>query len=652
MKEISKLVTDAVGGDKKALEELYLISQKSVYFTCLSFVKNENDAKDMTHDTYMTAFSKLSSLKEPESFEAWVNRIAVNTCKNFLARRKDISLDDENADVCNSVVDENFLPEEYVTDIEKRRVIMRIIRDSLSEVQYRTVIMFYFNEMSIREIAQSMDCPEGTVKFRLNAARAKIKESVLDYEEKNDEKLHSIAGIPFLTRLLRAEADSIDVPQIRIGFDFPSGGSVRPDTAAKNLASNGGKRMLGTLKAKVIAGAAAAVIVGGGVAAGVALSADNDSDDEPVTVYENHVIRDNSEQAESLYIEKDSNTYANEDSSEDSSSRQSSVPTDYPQFEGLEPVELQIALEGLELGDDEISGHIVSMYHQHNYDDNYWVFLDDKGVIYEYERSIGYKVKELASDTGMSSIENMFWGQGGWESGFGEYSCCMVIVEGQNMYMKLFDNDDPNHFKEIRSVIMEGKEVAQIQIDQYSGQTIQILDAEGNYIEALFDSREYDNEKRYLDSEETYYILSSYYEEELADREKTKKIAGEFSLMEDGSVYISEDMTLNAVDIYPAEPYNNNTSRAILLTEDNKIRRVDKDYETILFDFDAPDNIENLWATGDRIIIKAADGYYSCIPSEEDEFTRFETLDNVADMIVSISEEYVLLSNGYLYEIL
>lgn len=281
MKEISKLVTDALSGDKKALEELYIISRRSVYFTCLSFVKNETDAMDMTHDTYMTAFSKLSSLNEPESFETWVNRIAVNTCKNFLARRRDISLDDENSGVCNSLVDENFLPEEYVTDIEKRRVIMRIIRESLSEVQYRTVIMFYFNEMSVREIAQAMNCPEGTVKFRLNAARAKIKEGVLGYEEKNDERLHAVAGIPFLTRLLRAEAGSIDVPHINIDFDLPCGGAVSSGTAAKNLTSNAGKRMLGTLKAKVIAGAAAVVVVGGGIAAGVALSG-NDAEEPDV----------------------------------------------------------------------------------------------------------------------------------------------------------------------------------------------------------------------------------------------------------------------------------------------------------------------------------------------------------------------------------
>ncbi|MDE7363254.1 MAG: sigma-70 family RNA polymerase sigma factor [Oscillospiraceae bacterium] len=264
MSEISKNVQAALNGDKNAFDELYKATSRAVYFTCLSLIQNETDAEDITQEVYIAAFEKLATLNDPEKFPAWINRIAVNKCKDFLVKKNahpEQSIDDEGS--FGELADENILPEEYVENKEKRRLIMDIIRSGLSDAQYQTVIMFYFNDMSIAEIAEVTDCPEGTVKYRLSTARAKIKQGVLDYEHRTDDTVYAFVGAPFLARLLAAESESVAVPLLKTAG---AAAAAAPQTAAV-VSKAGGKTFLGTLKGKIIAGAAAAAVIGGGAAA-------------------------------------------------------------------------------------------------------------------------------------------------------------------------------------------------------------------------------------------------------------------------------------------------------------------------------------------------------------------------------------------------
>lgn len=190
-------------------------------------------------------------------------------CKNALVKRnahRAQSIDDEGLE---RLADENLFPEEYAENEEKRKLIMKIVREVLSDTLYQTVMMFYFDELTIAEIAGIMDCPEGTVRYRLNAARAKIKKGVLDYENKNDERLHTVVMISFLTRLFARISENTEVPQIPIENVLPKASSA-PDIS--QTVTNGGRKMLNSLKSKIIAGVCAAVVVGGGVTAGVLIS--------------------------------------------------------------------------------------------------------------------------------------------------------------------------------------------------------------------------------------------------------------------------------------------------------------------------------------------------------------------------------------------
>lgn len=198
------------------MKRLYKLTEREVWFTCISFLKNETTAQDIMQETYITAFLKIQSLEKSSQIRSWLNRIAVNKCKNYLKGKGEIQLDDEIFEN-QAIVDERIsIPEEYISDKAKREIILSIMQEVLSDVQYQTVIMHYFNEMTVDEIAEVFECSRGTVLSRLNYSRAKMKTAIEDYENKSGDKLHGVVFVPFFTTIFKEEAKSLAVPNITI----------------------------------------------------------------------------------------------------------------------------------------------------------------------------------------------------------------------------------------------------------------------------------------------------------------------------------------------------------------------------------------------------------------------------------------------------
>ncbi len=272
--ELDQYVKLAAEGDKASFEELYKQTYSTVYFTCLSFLKNEQDAADMTQEVYVTVLGSLSTLEDHGKFLPWLNKIAVNKCKDRLKAAKAVPMDmeEENQPIEEN---ENFLPEEYITNQAKRRIVMDIMKNRLTEAQYQTVIMFYFNEFTAQEISEIMECPIGTVTYRLSAAREKIRQGVSEYENKNHDKLYSYASaVPLLAGVLTAEALSLNVQAA--ATDAASITNADSTNHAANTSKGGTiKKMLKTPKTIIAATAAAVVIIGGITAAVIATNHEN-----------------------------------------------------------------------------------------------------------------------------------------------------------------------------------------------------------------------------------------------------------------------------------------------------------------------------------------------------------------------------------------
>ena len=285
MKTIKELVLSTKNGNKKAFDKLYKLTSNDVWFTCVSLLKDEENAKDIMQETYITAFLKLDTLKDEEKFCGWLTAIATNKSKNKLKGKVEYQIDDEIL-IAETETDELMLPEEYITKTEKRKVLLQIMEDTLSFNQYQTVLMFYFDEMSISEIAQGLEISEGTVKSRLNSSRAKMKTAIEDYEKKSGDKLHGVVVVPFFTTIFKEEAKSLAVPNITI--KLPNGQTLATSatkgfaTGAKSTVSSIVKATAtATVKTKVIAVVCGATILAGTSAVGISILAGCNAEKEP-----------------------------------------------------------------------------------------------------------------------------------------------------------------------------------------------------------------------------------------------------------------------------------------------------------------------------------------------------------------------------------
>lgn len=286
----------AVNGDRQGFEELYRQTYHVVYFTCINLLKNEQDALDVTQDVYVTVMNSIYTLQDKGKFLPWLNRVTVNKCKDFLKKNRPILMDMESMENPPMEENENFLPEEYIINQTKRQIVTDIIRNTLSETEYQTILFYYFNGLSVQEIAELMECPQGTVMYRLSAARGKIKKGVLAYENINNDKLYSFAAVPFLASFFAAEFNGM------VGYEFfyvaTSGAVVGTTQIASEhvgivAASTAGKVGLGAMKVKIIIGIAAVALVGGGIVA-IVMNNNKDNDDKGknTTEYVNEDITD------------------------------------------------------------------------------------------------------------------------------------------------------------------------------------------------------------------------------------------------------------------------------------------------------------------------------------------------------------------------
>lgn len=317
--KIRRLVLQAGQGDRAAFGELYEETGRSVYFNCLKLLGNAQQAEDITQDTFMKALEKLDSLKEPENFSAWVNRIAINNCKMYF-RKNPRTAEEESEKIIDDTPDSELIPDDYADSEEKRRIIMNIIDTTLTDEQRQTIVLYYFDMMSVAEIAEIMDCSVGTVTSRLSAARKKIREAVLIYEKKNNDRLHAVMPIPVLSKIFMQECQHLKLPELSV-FSKASATEVVPDKNT-TISKSGGKGMFSTVKAKVIAGVVALAVVGGGITAVVLANRDRTADtDKPNTAVKTDAQGEvNEQEIENKLNELDENTDNEDDVTGDAAS--------------------------------------------------------------------------------------------------------------------------------------------------------------------------------------------------------------------------------------------------------------------------------------------------------------------------------------------
>lgn len=321
--KLIRTVTAAQAGDGEAMNELFNAYYNDVYYFALKTVKDEELACDITQETFVEIINTLGNLQAPGAFVTWMKQIAYHQCTRYFKKKKDILVDeDEDGNTVFDTLKEErteFIPDEAMDQADFRRTILAMI-DELSEEQRSAVMMLYFDELSVKQIAEIQGVSEGTVKSRLNYARKAIRSSVEAYEKKNGIKLHSVAILPLLLWLFQDSAAAMPAASaaaVAQGVTAATGTAVAVSagTAAATAAAATATAVTVTaakatvpLAVKIAAGFVAASVAVGGAAVGISTLTDKDPT-EPTESYVTEAPAQFVVEENCIYIDADGIVY-------------------------------------------------------------------------------------------------------------------------------------------------------------------------------------------------------------------------------------------------------------------------------------------------------------------------------------------------------
>ena len=162
------LVKKAINGNQKAFETLVKNESEKLYKTAFLYVRNKEDALDVLQETIYKAFVSIEQVKQPEFFNTWLTKILIRTAYDLLKKRKKSVFDEQLLD---SYLDESS------PNVEGKLDLTNAIY-TLNQNYQTVIILFYYHDLPIRIIADTMGKPESTVKTYLRRAKIELKLSL------------------------------------------------------------------------------------------------------------------------------------------------------------------------------------------------------------------------------------------------------------------------------------------------------------------------------------------------------------------------------------------------------------------------------------------------------------------------------------------
>ena len=158
-----KLVRKSKKGNNSAFSVLIKSYEKDLYKVAIAMTKNDDDALDCIQEAILQAYISIKDLRQDEYFKTWLIKILINKCNALLKKNKKILNLDVNTSKNDTVEQSDRL--ELKDSINNLDSDLKII-----------VILYYYEDMSIKDISESLNIPQGTIKSRLSRARSKLKE--------------------------------------------------------------------------------------------------------------------------------------------------------------------------------------------------------------------------------------------------------------------------------------------------------------------------------------------------------------------------------------------------------------------------------------------------------------------------------------------
>lgn len=180
-----ELIERAKAGDEASFEQLIMGCKTKAYNTALRYLRNEEDALDVLQDSLIKVFRHLGQFKGDCKFDTWVYRIVVNTCNDFLRKsRPNMMVDRYHGDTSDrepilDLPDYAPSPIELLETKETVKLVLECL-DQLAAEHREVIILRDVQGFSYDEISVILDCSVGTIKSRINRARIRLREKLLE----------------------------------------------------------------------------------------------------------------------------------------------------------------------------------------------------------------------------------------------------------------------------------------------------------------------------------------------------------------------------------------------------------------------------------------------------------------------------------------
>jgi RNA polymerase sigma-70 factor (ECF subfamily) len=183
------LVAGAVKGNRESFDELVLMYRDQVYSAAWRLTHNPDDALDVTQEVFLRAYRAVHSYKGQSRFSTWLYRITLNASVDYLRRERrhdhlrDNSYDsEENSQLklAEERVEATQFDTAYLHQLQEH---LTLALNKLSGRQKQVFMLRYYNELELREIAEVLNCSQGSVKRHLFRAQARLRELMRDIRQ-------------------------------------------------------------------------------------------------------------------------------------------------------------------------------------------------------------------------------------------------------------------------------------------------------------------------------------------------------------------------------------------------------------------------------------------------------------------------------------
>lgn len=156
------LVKKAMKGDNEAFAELMKNNMQNMYKTAWVYLKNEQDIADAVQDTILTCYEKIGTLRKAKYFKTWMIRILINKCNDVLRSRSPYVQSQEESEL--GIADSDFETCEW-----------KQLLSCLEKTSREIVQLYYYEELTVPEIAAILGMNKNTVMTKLDRARKKLR---------------------------------------------------------------------------------------------------------------------------------------------------------------------------------------------------------------------------------------------------------------------------------------------------------------------------------------------------------------------------------------------------------------------------------------------------------------------------------------------